>query len=114
MIPTILAGDKVRVVAQTRRPRIAEIWAFCDAGGTVTVHRYRRRTAAGDLSFRGDNVISHDAPVGADLLIGLVTHLKRGDRVVRFGIHTRFAWIVRRLTGRFRRLSGLRPSHRPP
>jgi hypothetical protein len=99
MFPTILAGSEVRVVARARRPRIAEIWAFCDADGTIVVHRYRKRDAEGRALFRGDNRRWRDQPVVADRLVGLVTHVKQGDSVRRFATRERLGWIARRLIG---------------
>jgi hypothetical protein len=112
MFPTIKAGSQVRVVARARRPRIAEIWAFCDANGTIVVHRYRKRDAEDRLLFRGDNQVWRDPPVTDDHLIGLVTHTRRGDIVRRFAIRERLVWIVRRLFGRIFRHSVYRTSRR--
>lgn len=112
MLPTILAGNEVRVVARARRPRIAEIWAFCDANGTIVVHRYRMRDAAGRSVFRGDGQPWRDDPVPDDLLIGLVTHVRQGEIVRRFAIRERLGWIVDRLFGRIYRHSVYRPFRR--
>src|SRR5439155_10855322 len=37
----ILSGTRVLVV-EADCPRWGEIWAFCDAGGAIVVHRFRR------------------------------------------------------------------------
>jgi hypothetical protein len=112
MLPTILAGSEVRVVARARRPRIAEIWAFCDTNGTIVVHRYRKQDADGRSLFRGDNQKWRDDPVAPDRLIGLVTHVREGGKVRRFAIRSRFGWIVDRLIGRISRHSVYRPFRR--
>jgi hypothetical protein len=112
MFPTILAGSEVRVEARSRRPRIAEIWAFCDANGVVVVHRYRKRDAEGRWIFRGDNRKLRDEPVDPQLLIGVVTHVRRAGIVRRFAIWSRLTWIVDRLIGRISRHSVYRPFRR--
>jgi signal peptidase I len=112
MLPTISAGSEVRVVARTRPPRIAEIWAFCDSNGTVVVHRYWRRDDVGRSVFRGDNMRAFDEPVSAELLIGLVTSVRRGGTEHRFAMQQRLWWFVTRLNRRLRRYSRFRPFRR--
>lgn len=117
MFPTILAGSEVRVEARPRRPRIAEIWAFCDTNGVVVVHRYRKRDADGRWIFRGDNKKLRDQPVDPELLIGLVTHVRRDGAGRRFTRWSRLVWIASRLArrlARLARLSASRPSRRRP
>jgi len=103
MLPTISAGSQVRVKAQARGPRIAEIWAFCDTNGLVVVHRYRRRGPQRQSVFRGDNVPWHDPPVDESRLIGRVTHVRRGNAIRRIAISERLRWIGRRLWQRILR-----------
>jgi len=59
---TIPSGSSVRVVA-VERPRRGELWAYCDDNGTVVVHRYAYRAAAGHI-LRGDASIRCDPARG--------------------------------------------------
>jgi hypothetical protein len=103
MLPTISAGSQVRVVSRSRRPRIAEIWAFCDPNGVIVVHRYRRRDDEGRFVFRGDNVVQHDTPVDGPRLIGVVTTIKVEGTTQRVGLPARIRWLAGRLLSRIRR-----------
>lgn len=103
MLPTISAGSQVRVVSRSRRPRIAEIWAFCDLNGAIVVHRYRRRDEAGRLIFRGDNVLHHDTAVDPARLIGAVTSVRTEGTTRRFGKVGRARWMAGRLIARLSR-----------
>jgi len=105
MFPAISGGSEARGEAQSLRPWIAESLAFCDANGVVVVHRYRKRDAEGRWIFRGDNRKLRDEPVDPQLVVGLVTHVRRGETVRRFAIRSRLAWIVDRLIGRISRHS---------
>jgi hypothetical protein len=102
MLPTISAGSQVQVFSQSRRPRIAEIWAFCDPNGVIVVHRFRRRD--GDrFMFRGDNVVQHDTPVDEPRLIGVVTAIKVGGTTQQVGTVARLRWLAGRVVSRMRR-----------
>jgi signal peptidase I len=103
MLPTISAGSRVRVVSRARRPRIAEIWAFCDPTGVIVVHRYRRRDGSGRFVFRGDNVVQHDVPVDAEWLIGVVTRVEAAGTTQAVGAVARIRWLAGRLYRRIRR-----------
>ncbi|MDQ1464592.1 MAG: Peptidase S24-like [Actinomycetota bacterium] len=103
MLPTISAGSEVWVTSRTRRPRIAEVWAFCDANSTIVVHRYRRRDPAGRFVFRGDNVRRADAAVDAAQLVGIVTRVRRSGATTTVGLGARVSWLGRRLAARLRR-----------
>jgi hypothetical protein len=103
MLPTISAGSRVRVFSRSRRPRIAEIWAFCDPTGEIVVHRYRRRDPAGRFVFRGDNVRQHDVPVDDERLIGVVTQVEADGAAWSVGAATRVRWLAGRLAARMRR-----------
>jgi hypothetical protein len=103
MLPTISAGSRVRVFSRSGRPRIAEIWAFCDPTGEIVVHRYRRLDPAGRFVFRGDNVVQHDVPVDAERLIGLVTEVEVDGATWSVGLTARIRWLAGRLLARIRR-----------
>src|SRR5690606_21299842 len=74
---TIRSGSEVLVVA-SRRPRLGEVWAFCNAAGMLVVHRFRRRRG-GLLYFQGD---AHwpDPPVECELLVGRVVCVREQGR----------------------------------
>jgi signal peptidase I len=100
MLPTISAGSQVRVVSVSRRPRIAEIWAFCDPNGAIIVHRYRRQDGDGRFVFRGDNVKQSDVPVDGERLIGVVTRINADGTSRAAGWPARVRWIAHRATAR--------------
>ncbi|HEY0870795.1 MAG TPA: S24/S26 family peptidase [Acidothermaceae bacterium] len=103
MLPTISAGSQVRVVSVSRRPRIAEIWAFCDPNGEIIVHRYRRQDHAQRFVFRGDNVKQSDMPVDAERLIGVVRVIDANGTKRAAGWLARVRWIAHRAGARIRR-----------
>jgi Peptidase S24-like len=100
MLPTISAGSQVRVVSGARRPRIAEIWAFCDPNGVIIVHRYRRQDSEGRFMFRGDNVKQSDVPVDKERLIGLVSLIREHETTRTVGLFSRLTWVIRRAADR--------------
>jgi signal peptidase I len=102
MLPTISAGSQVRVFSVSRRPRIAEIWAFCDSNGAIIVHRYRRQDGAGRFVFRGDNVKQSDVPVDGERLVGVVMRIKAAGTMRSVGWPARARWIARRAAARIR------------
>ncbi len=71
---TIVSGSAVWVSA-SGRPRWGEIWAFCESGETVAVHRYVGRRA-GRNRFWGDGNVGADALVDDALLIGRVVGIE--------------------------------------
>jgi hypothetical protein len=76
-------GARVRVEAATR-PRRGEVWAFCNAGGDIVVHRYRGK--AGEAHrFQGDARVRADGAVGAEQLIGRVVELAPARTRMRWG-----------------------------
>jgi hypothetical protein len=102
MFPTISAGSEVLVEGRDRRPRIAEIWAFCDANGLIVVHRYRRRETTGRFVFRGDNVVRADEAVDPKRLIGVVRRVRRDGAERDFGLRERLRWLAGRGSARTR------------
>ena len=84
---TIPAGARVLVTA-ARRPRRAEIWAFCLADATVVVHRFRR-LVDGRFQFQGDARPWPDEPVGSELLVGRVIAIETDGGRRRLGRWTR-------------------------
>lgn len=80
----IVGGGSV-LVGPRPRPRVGEVWAFCDDAGRIVVHRCRGR-AGGAWVFEGDAVGRRDAPVAADRLIGRVGAVRDAEgRVRRLG-----------------------------
>jgi hypothetical protein len=100
---TIVSGSAVWVSA-AERPRWGEIWAFCESGGAVAVHRCVGRRG-GRNRFWGDGNPSADAPVDDALLVGRVVGIESGTGDYR-GVGTRAALVgaciigVRRLPRR--------------
>jgi len=100
MLPTISAGSQVQVFSVSRRPRIAEIWAFCDLNSVIVVHRYRRRDGDSRFVFRGDNVKRSDPPVDTERLIGVVTLVREHGAARKVGLLSRARWVLRRAAAR--------------
>ena len=71
---TIVSGSSVWVSA-TDRPRWGQIWAFCESGETVAVHRFVGRRD-GCNRFWGDGNVSADALVDDAFLIGRVVGIE--------------------------------------
>jgi hypothetical protein len=80
---TIVPGSEVLVVA-AQRPRVGQVWAFCNDAGLVVVHRCRGRRA-GHFVFEGDATGHADRPVDTNRLVGRVAAVRRGSRVRHFG-----------------------------
>ncbi len=78
---TIADGDEVKLVSAVR-PRLGEIWAYCDEGGRLVVHRFvgLRR---GQMVFRGDARSSTDRLVPPARIAGKVTRLSSDGSVHR-------------------------------
>jgi hypothetical protein len=73
--------DGARVLVEPGgAPRAGEVWAFCDAHGTVVVHRARRPTSPAHWRFQGDARVRADPPATADRLVGRVVAVRHGDR----------------------------------
>lgn len=97
---SLRSGSTVRVVPGAR-PRRGEVWAFCTAGGTILVHRYRR-AAGGEFIFRGDARAADDAAVPASRLVGRVVEVQRDGRRRRLGIGDRVVGLAVRAARRKR------------
>ena len=76
-------GARVHVVAAAR-PRRGEVWAMCDDGGRVIVHRVLG-LVDGQWWFRGDANSSPDLPVELDRLIGRVDEVEVAGRLRLLG-----------------------------
>jgi len=72
-------GSRVLVRAAGKPPRLGQVWAFCDVGGEIMVHRYLRRRA-GRHVFGGDANTFTDPAVPPERLIGRVIEVERGTR----------------------------------
>lgn len=79
---TIRTNSEV-LVTPSAEPRFGEVWAFCNAEGTLVVHRFVRRRQ-GAFYFQGD---AHwpDPPVSGDLLVGRVLRIRHGGRERHLG-----------------------------
>jgi hypothetical protein len=106
---TILPGNQVLVVG-AQRPRLGQVWAFCNDAGSVVVHRCRGRDD-GRFVFEGDGTGHADRPVATNRLVGKVAAVRRGSQVRRLGrietfvgasklVTRRGVRFVRRLAGR--------------
>ena len=78
----VAGGGSVLVGGAGGRPRVGEVWAFCDAEGRVVVHRCRGG-GPGTWVFEGDAVGRRDRPVPEDLLIGRVRAVRDPGGAVR-------------------------------
>jgi hypothetical protein len=99
---TIAPGSEVLVVG-AQRPRLGQVWAFCNDAGAVVVHRCRGRRR-GQFVFEGDATGHADRPVGTGLLVGKVAAVRRGEDVRRLGRTDAFVGALNLLARRARRL----------
>lgn len=74
-----LPGGSRVLVRAAGRPRLGQVWAFCDAGGQIMVHRHLRRRA-GRHVFGGDANAFTDPAVPPERLIGRVIAVEVGSR----------------------------------
>jgi signal peptidase I len=99
MHPFIRNGDTLTLSPPgSRAPRIGDVFAFClPDSGRLVIHRIVARRKDGWLT-RGDNSRVPDGIIHDDQLIGRVTAVERGGRVVRWGAGSGgrvIAWLVR-------------------
>jgi len=103
MAPRIVTGGRVLIRA-ARRPRIGEIWAYCDSEGRVVVHRCIGPARAGGWLFIGDAEGRADPPVPSSVLIGKIRAVDHGGRGRRVGTPDRLRGATRALRVRARSL----------
>gem|GEM_PF-6662712 len=91
---TIRAGDEV-LIEPANKPRLGEVWAFCDEEAAIVVHRYVIQTSKG-FWFQGDASGALDRPVPPEYLVGRVVAVVRGGlNIDRDGVWTRLVgWIL--------------------
>jgi len=96
--------DSEVLVAPSAEPRFGEVWAFCNADGTLVVHRFLRHRR-GAFYFQGD---AHwpDPPVPRGRLVGRVVRVRQGGRERPLGRSDRLTGGVRLVVrGRARALA---------
>jgi ribosomal protein S18 acetylase RimI-like enzyme len=87
MTPFIRDNDVLTIAPLNgREPRLGEVLAFTlPDSGRLAVHRLIARKEDGWL-MRGDNSSQPDGIIPGGNVLGIVTHIERGSRSVRFGL----------------------------
>jgi hypothetical protein len=85
-----IPGGAEVLVANAARPRVGDIWAYCNDTGTIVVHRHRRARGRVHM-FQGDNSRRPDPPVHDEQLIGRLVAVRVDGHVRDIGARERFA-----------------------
>ncbi|MHC4662091.1 MAG: S24/S26 family peptidase [Planctomycetota bacterium] len=107
MVPVLLPGDRLKWQATTARElRFGEIILYL-RGTSIIAHRFlyrRRKSGSTFMICKGDALMSRDAPVPEDALLGRVTRVVRNGNSRNISYITNLAatakmiakWLVKR------------------
>jgi len=91
MFPFIWSGDKVRIVPHGADYRQGEVVAF-RSDGKIWMHRLIEWNASQDKWYaKGDNNLAYDRMIGTQQILGKISMIKRGHRLIAVPCN---AWIA--------------------